>query len=332
VRDGAGQQMPQSTDNREIIGALALTLDVTGFGITIQDHSLSYLYVDNLPLGWRKSEGSADDDVSIYGAMLGEKLALAKMALLASGDQQRLTMLVGNRAISFSINMLKNPDQELRVVTVVQDITKVSRREATISTLLLELSHRSKNMLAIIQGLASQSAKHARTLEDFLPAFTGRLHAVAGAQDVIVDANWQGASLHEMAKRQLALVSSDSDIDISYQGPDLELDSNQSLHIGLALHELAMMTAMLQVSQRRRITFESGGSKNVFVSWKSEPGPVDPALNTGFGPVLLERVVPMALSGTVLYQASSEAVEWRIDFPLKVATIRKPKKLRRRGE
>jgi two-component sensor histidine kinase len=331
VGDGAGREQEPSAADREIIGALLLALDGAGCGITIQDQSLAYIYIENLPFGFAKPEGGAASDASIFGAMLGEKLKLAKMALMASGETQRLTTLAQNRMISFSMTMLKEPASDGRIVTTVQDITKARRREATMRTLLLELSHRSKNLLAIIQGLAAQSAKHARTLEDFLPAFTGRLHAVSSAQDVIVDANWQGASLHELAKRQLAMVASDRDMDIRYIGPDLELDSNQSLHIGLALHELAMMTAMLQLSERRRITIETGWDKGVFISWKSEPGPKVPAAAAGFGPVLLERVVPVALSGKGAYQATPEAVEWRVDFPLKLAPARKPKNLRRTG-
>lgn len=314
---------------REVIHAMSFALDNAGCGLTIQDEDLSYRFIDNLPLGWNYPESGEVNDSRVYGVLLGEKLTLAKMALLASGEAQRLTTMANDRVISFAINSIKLGKSGNRIVTVVQDITKVRRREATMRTLLLELSHRSKNLLAIIQGLATQSAKHARTLNEFIPAFIGRLHAVAGAQDVIVDSNWQRASLHELAKRQLQSISSDKGTSIQFVGTDIELDPNQSLHIGLALHELAMASAMIKDTTWRRITIEAGGGQDAFIRWKNEPGPNEPDIASDFGTTLLERVVPSAMSGHSDYHVTTDAIDWRIDFPLLAAKARTPRRTKR---
>lgn len=313
-------------EDREIIHAMSFALDNAGCGLTIQDKDLTYRFIDNLPFGWNYPEVGEANDATIYGVQLGEKIALAKMALLASAEPQRMTTMSGKSVISFTINLVKLGGGDVRIVTIVQDITKARRREATMRTLLLELSHRSKNLLAIIQGLATQSAKHTRSLGDFLPAFIGRLHAVSAAQDVIVDANWQRASLHELAKRQLQSMALDKDTAIYFNGPDLELDPNQSLHIGLALHELAMASAMIKGTNWRRITIEAGVEKEAFIRWKSEPGIAAVDQIPDFGTTLLERVVPSALSGKSDYSANAETIVWRVDFPLVVPQARKPRK------
>lgn len=313
-------------DDREIINAMSFALDNAGCGLTIQDQNLTYRFIDKLPLGWNYPEVGEVSDASIYGVQLGEKIALAKMALLASGEPQRMTTVAGNSVISFAINLVKLGAGDVRIVTIAQDITLSRRREANMRTLLLELSHRSKNLLAIIQGLATQSAKHTRSLGDFLPAFIGRLHAVSAAQDVIVDANWQRASLHELAKRQLHSMALDKETTIHFSGPDLELDPNQSLHIGLALHELAMATAMIKGNNWRRITIEAGGEQQAFIRWTSEPGIDAIDKIPDFGTTLLERVVPSALSGKSEYSVSADSIVWRADFPLVVPQARRPRK------
>ena len=315
-------------DSQEIIEALIFALEGAGCAVTVQDQQLLYLHKGSLASVWTSANHDGTDDKSIFGSELGEKLVLAKQTVLATGQQQKLSAPTAGRVFHFVINPMISRGGLQRIVTTVQDITKVRRREAAMRTLLLEVSHRSKNLLAIVQGLASQSAKHAHSLAEFMSAFNGRLHAVSAAQDVMIDSNWQGASLHELAKRQLAIVAADRDMNIVYQGDDLELDANQSLHAGLALHELAMLVAMNPVPGRRRITIGSGVSSQAFIQWKSEPGPSSFPLGQGFGPLLLEKVVPAALSGTGIFRAEPQVVEWRVDFPLKLTRPAKLRKLR----
>lgn len=303
---------------------MALALESTDCGLTIQAPNLEYRFVTNLPAGLvRQTVNLQDfedviDDVAVYGNLLGEKLKLAKLALDASGETQRLSTLSGNRVISFAMSNLTLTDGTKRIVTVVQDITKARQREATMRTLLLELSHRSKNLLAIIQGLATQSAKNAASIGEFLQSFIGRLHAVSGAQDLIVETNWQKASLHELARRQLQAVSTDRDTRVEFSGADLELDPNQSLHIGLALYELAMTSSMAKSSQRKTIRIEAGSDQNAFIQWQSEPGIEKSNEPANFGKTLLEKIVPSALAGKSLYEINTGSLNWRVDFPLNI--------------
>ncbi len=330
----SSQSWQGGADDNEVIGALTFGLAGTDCGVTIQDRKLSYRYIFNLPECWQVPSGKILDDVSIYGSHLGEKLALAKSALVATAEPQKLTTMARDRIISFSVDQLLVPNKPMLVITKIHDITHARKREATLRTLLLELSHRSKNLMAIIQGLATQSAKYSPSLESFLKSFTGRLHAVSGAQDVLVDSNWQGAKLFELARRQLLLAEADRDTNVVFEGEDIELDPNQSLHIGLALHELAMsaVTPAQKVSGFKRVSLKARIQKvadrdHVMLEWNSAPGLGDGKPSDDFGSVLLEKVVPAAVSGVVRKKQTKDGVTWNLTFPLRPETP-KPKRKR----
>ena len=55
-----------------------------------------------------------------------------------------------------------------------------------------ELSHRSKNLLAIIQAIASHTARSATSLLDFRDCFSQRLLGIAASHDVLIQQNWEG--------------------------------------------------------------------------------------------------------------------------------------------
>ncbi len=337
MSDKGSQSWQGEADDFEVIAALALGLAGTDCGVSIQDRSLRYRYIFNLPECWGVLPGSAVDDVSIYGPHLGEKLLLAKSALAATGEPQKLTTIAKDRIISFSIDLLSLADRSVLIITKIHDITHARKREATLRTLLLELSHRSKNLMAIIQGLATQSAKYSPSIESFIKSFTGRLQAVSGAQDVLVDSNWQGAKLFELARRQLLLAEADHDTNVIFEGEDIELDPNQSLHIGLALHELAMSAAtptqksvgLKRVSLKAKIQ-KVADRELVLLEWTSAPGLDELATPSDFGSVLLEKVVPAAVSGVVHKNQTDEGVTWNLTFPLR-PEMPKPKDKKRRS-
>src|SRR5690606_40981218 len=53
--------------------------------------------------------------------------------------------------------------------------------------LAAELSHRVKNALTVVQALASQTAAHCSSLEEFQDVFGGRLRAFAKAHSQLIE-------------------------------------------------------------------------------------------------------------------------------------------------
>ena len=82
-----------------------------------------------------------------------------------------------------------------RLVSLVADETQRKAAEDHIKFLMHEISHRSKNLLTVIQSIARRTARTAATMKDFESRFGQRLQGLAASHDVLVRNSWQGAPL-----------------------------------------------------------------------------------------------------------------------------------------
>ncbi len=155
--------------------------------------------------------------------------------------------------------------KELSFVQTVTDRVQVAvaRVQAEQQRVLLngELSHRLKNTLAMVQGIAGQTL---RTVPDQTPvqAFTERLIALSRAHDVLMQDSWAAAPILSVIERVLALQTALDRFRI--EGPSLSLAPQATLSLSLLLHELttnAVKYGALSVE---------GGS--VHVAWRIEVG------------------------------------------------------------
>src|SRR5205085_6806124 len=89
------------------------------------------------------------------------------------------------------------------VTCAAVDISERRRGEDHLRLLLRELTHRSKNLLAVIQAMARQTARHAGSVETFLDQFGARLQALATSHDLLIQESWHGVSLDELVRSQL---------------------------------------------------------------------------------------------------------------------------------
>jgi len=104
--------------------------------------------------------------------------------------------------------------------------------------LLEELNHRVKNTLAIVQAMANQSLRHARSPDDFVSGFNGRVQALARAHDLLTQTRLQGADVLQLVRDQVLLGGAD-DSRVACRGPALVLEPQAAVHLALVLHELA---------------------------------------------------------------------------------------------
>jgi two-component sensor histidine kinase len=172
------------------------------------------------------------------------------------------------------------------------DVTERNENDAHLRMLLRELTHRSKNLLAVIQGMARQTARHAGSVGNFLNLFGARLQALAASHDLLVRESWYGASLGELVRSQLASNMERCPEQIAIDGPDVALKPEAAQNLGLALHELAVNAAKygaLSVPDGR-----------LSITWKSRDGAgggaVDLHWQEQFGPKVKGRTEPFALA------------------------------------
>lgn len=201
------------------------------------------------------------------------------------------------------------------------DITDQKQREQTLKNLLREVSHRSKNILAMVLSLSAQTARSAPTKADYIRRFTGRLQSLAKSQDVVTDRDWRGSTLRELVGRQVDDVLSEHADQVELIGDDLELGPNGTLHVGLALHELvtnALVHGALSrpdghvVIECSRSQFPDGGAA---ITWTETPRvPSAGQRDKSFGRTMLERIVPAAVNGKGVLDIGENAVVYILEI------------------
>jgi len=204
---------------------------------------------------------------------------------------------------------------------VARDITERKQAEELQRLLLEELNHRVKNTLATIQAIASQSLGRARSPQDFVTSFSGRVQALARAHNMLTEAKMQGAQIDDLIREHVLL--GDADRRISCSGPTLVLDAQSSLHLALVLHELATNArkygALSTPNGRLALAWEvrRNGEQVLCLDWKESGGPrVGVPKERGFGSVLIEKTL-QGHGGEVEVRFEPEGVSGHIRMPLR---------------
>jgi PAS domain S-box-containing protein len=220
-----------------------------------------------------------------------------------------------------------------RLVHVVADITERKNAEEHVYQLLRELTHRGKNLLAVIQAIASQTGRQSDTIEEFQESFTKRLQGLAASHDLLVVQNWKGASLADLLRDQLRVFASSDGSAISLSGPEIFIDPHATEQLGLALHELstnavkhgALSLPSGKIAVQWAIEPPVGAEpEKLHVTWTERGGPaVSTPSRKGFGHIVFERIVARALDGTVKMSFESEGLDWQLAFPTVNSTGRR---------
>lgn len=275
-----------------------------------QDRDLRYYWVFNASNSWLDDSvvGSRDEDI-LTGAA-AEKSVLVKREVLRTLQPARFELSTTSGAVTrwFDVRVDIDRDNAGTVIGIIGtslEISEQKRREDTLKTLLRELSHRSKNLLAIIQSLASQTARHSVTVPEFLVRFRGRIQSLSFSQDIVTDADWRGADLVSLVVTQVERYAPDGMGQVQFEGVDVYLSPTASLHVGLAFHELAVNAASygsLSI-QGGRVAIKSTLVEKrdecfLQLSWEEQGGPrVRGDHDARFGTSTLERIVPNAVGG-----------------------------------
>jgi two-component sensor histidine kinase len=192
-------------------------------------------------------------------------------------------------------------------------------REAHVGLIMRELSHRSKNLLAIVLAIARQTSRHSKNFEEFEQRFNARIQALADAHDLLVEQQWVGASLEDLVRAQLSAFGTER---VSYGGDKVVLRAEAVQNVALALHELAtnaVKYGALSVPEGRvaiEWTVPEGDATNrgAQLTWRETGGPpVKKPDRSGFGRMVLERVTVNAL-GSGGTEFRPDGLVWSCDI------------------
>ena len=188
-------------------------------------------------------------------------------------------------------------------------------REAHVRLIMRELSHRSKNLLAIVLAIARQTSRTTSNFQEFEERFNARIQALADAHDLLVEQQWVGAPLEDLVRTQLSAFAAER---VRVGGDAIMLRAEAVQNVALALHELAtnaVKYGALSVPQGRvevewKWHHESPDKRFVRLVWRETAGPpVAEPDRKGFGRFVLERVTVNAL-GTGEMQYKPSGVVW----------------------
>jgi len=324
----AGKPDPTEAKPERAAVLMEMALKKTGVGFLHQSADMAVTLFGNLPVRLCRPGAPIPDNGDLFGGDDDVRLTALKRAVLR--EQQPTTTEVAVQLASelvtyrIEIEPIASNDGG-GILTVITDISDTLHRERILKTLLRELSHRSKNLLAIIQGIATQTARQALSLDGFLTTFRGRIQSLSYSQDLVTDSSWRGAYLFALAERQFNSYWPDQENPIAVTGINAHLSPNATLHIGLALHELIVNSAShgaiaAGVNALTVNCFETiyKGQKAIELQWIEhlpETQALPKADEHTFARTVLERVVPIAIGGKALYMTTNGRIEYHLTVP-----------------
>ena len=202
----------------------------------------------------------------------------------------------------------------------IRDITERHEAELRQQRMLRELSHRVKNMLAVVAAIAQQTARTSQDMDQFQEAYLGRLQSLARAHDLLVGAQWEDTSLGALVEAVSHAGAAEERV--QHEGPELLLSPSQLLGLSMILHELftnamkygALATPDGRVSLRWAVADDGRAAE---ILWK-ETGltGVQPPKRSGFGHKMIGMSVRHDLRGQHESEWLLEGLTVRIRFPL----------------
>ena len=199
-----------------------------------------------------------------------------------------------------------------------QELARREQSEQHVRVLMRELAHRSKNLLAVVHAIARQTAPNSQTVDDYVVRLGARIQGLAKTHDLIIDEDWHGVTMHDLAASQLAPFV-DAQTRVRYAGPRMLLSPVAAQNIGIALHELAINAlkhGALSISGGTITLAWQYDQSRLQILWREHGGPsVSTPSRMGFGHSVLDRLTPKALDGQATLVFDPEGFSWNLDVP-----------------
>lgn len=215
-----------------------------------------------------------------------------------------------------------------RFATAAFEITDRKQAEERQDLLRHELGHRLKNVLTVVQSVASQTLRQAQDLPGANRALAARLAALGEATDLLTAQSWEAADLRSLIDKALA-AHGGIGARILVSGPTITLQPQVTLALALALHELAtnatkygaLSTPGGRVEVGWMVAAGTGDADPRFsFRWRELGGPeVQAPSRRGFGSTMIERSLSAYFHGEAKIAYPPAGVIFTLDCPLREA-------------
>lgn len=305
-----------------------MALRGSNVAIFTQDRDLRYTSVSKPLFGFPVEQVLGASDADLLGDTQARPLVGLKREALSGTSPRKGETEVEEGVSKYWYDLYVEPLRDLSGNTVgltgaVVDVTDRKVNEQHLRLLTREITHRSKNLLAVIQAMARQTARHAGSIDEFVEQFSARLQALALSHDLLVQESWHGASLADMVRSQLGHHIDRENSQVEVEGSEVFLKPEAAQNIGLALHELSTNAAKygalsvpeghVSIAWTRR-PIEAGGGFEL--TWRELGGPlVSPPKSRGFGSLVIERNLSRALDGEVKLEFAPAGLICHVSVP-----------------
>ena len=274
-------------------------------------------------------EAVADADLSDLSTWVSDQPAWSDMPIVlltGRGDSpERVEQARRYQQVLGNVTYLERPFHPTTLISVARSALRSRRRQyearASLERHILlarEVQHRTKNLLAVIQSIASATLPASPAKEEYF----ARLHALGRAQDLLLEHDGKGASIRDLVTKALSSLGER----VIIEGPDIFLTANMAQGLALILQELATNAAKhgalsvptgiatVQWSQKE------GSPASLIFRWRERGGPPASApMRKGFGTRLLEVAVASA-DAPPLFEYSAEGFGYELTADLESQT------------
>jgi PAS domain S-box-containing protein len=203
------------------------------------------------------------------------------------------------------------------MMALVTDMTARKRAEDARELLHAELDHRVKNALATVSAVVGHTQAGTKTVASFAAAIKGRIRSMATTHELLSAGHWEGISLAELVRRELAPYASRNNTEV--EGPEVILRPEVGLAMAMVLHELATNAAkygalstkagQVLIRWKRRLNA-------LILTWQEIGGPpVASPDKSSFGTSTIRGLIPYEYGGKVDLSLASAGARCRIELP-----------------
>lgn len=201
---------------------------------------------------------------------------------------------------------------------IMRDITSRKERENHVRLVMRELSHRTKNALAVVQAMAWQTSRATKDVDAFQQQFTQRVDGLSRSIGLLVRNDWGGVGVRELVEGQLAPFL-DEPSRLACDGPTLVLKPNAAQDLGLVLHELATNASKYgalsvpggHVAARWYLQAGPDGRDDFCFDWRELGGPrVTEPGHVGFGSSLIRDMLFKTYKAKIKLDFDASGLVW----------------------
>ena len=188
--------------------------------------------------------------------------------------------------------------------------------------LLREVTHRCKNLLAVVLSMARLAPRGA-SVDDFVTSYTKRVMAMGESLNLLIKESWQTVDLVDLVRVHMGDLGGSSANRIRVEGAPLALKPDVAQALGMAMYELFTNASKYGALSNEQGTvslswsvFEVETVPTVQLIWQERGAPqVAAPKKSGFGTSVLKRVAPSAVSGEAELLYEPQGFTWILRGP-----------------